>query len=145
MDGEGMLEVMPDVSESASAVPGPDKLSFLSASWVNERVMNVAARVDQYLERIIDRGLLVDGFAPFESPITDEILQKMSPGQFRALFDAEPTAEGKAALLARMKDLKLPIRELLPFQERPFEPDTELEREPGGAVSSSEATSNSLV
>lgn len=136
---DGMVEIMPDISESASAIPGPAKLSFLSAGWVNERIMNVAARVDQYIDRIIDQGLLVDGFAPFESPITDEILARMSPDQFRALFDSEPTVEGKAALIARVKHLKLPIKELLPFPERPFEPERALDREPPNTLSSSEA------
>lgn len=144
-DNEGMLEVMPTVTESSSAVPGPDKLSFLSAGWVNERVMNVASRVDKYLERIIDNGLLSDGFAPFESPITNDMLIRMAPEQFRTLFDAEPTAEGKAMLLARMKDLKLPTRELLPFPERPFEPDQSLEREPPITVSSSDVARSGLV
>lgn len=135
------MEFMPEISQSASVTtPDVSKLSFLSAEWVNKRIFNVAAKVDQYIDRIIDQGLLVDGFAPFESPITDKMLHRMSPDQFRSLFDSEPTIEGKAALIARVKNLKLPIRELLPFVDQPFSPEASLAREPTGTVSSSEAT-----
>ncbi len=134
------VEMMPEIAESSSAGADAPRLSFLSAKWVNQRIMNVADQVDKYIERIIDRGLLVDGFAPFESPITDEALHRLDPVQFRSLYDSEPTLEGKAALLARMKNLKLPIKELLPFVEDPFKPSPSLDREPSNTVSSSEAT-----
>ncbi len=134
------IEEMPELTEGAGARSSGTRLSFLSAKWVNERIMNVAAQVDDYIENLIDRGLLVDGFAPFESPITDELLMRLTPDQFRSLFDTEPTLEGKAALIKRVKDLKLPIRELLPFSERATELDAGLEREPTGTVSSSEAS-----
>lgn len=134
------IEEMPELTEGAGARSSGTRLSFLSATWVNERIMNVAAKVDEYIENLIDRGLLVDGFAPFESPITDELLERLTPDQFRSLFDTEPTLEGKAALIQRVKDLKLPIRELLPFPERAIELDAGLEREPTGTVSSSEAS-----
>lgn len=138
------MEFMPEISQSAgTTTPDVSKLSFLSAQWINERVFNVAAKVDTYIDRIIDQGLLVDGFAPFESPITDDVLMRMTPDQFRAFYDSEPSIEGKAALIARVKHLKLPIRELLPFEERAFDPyrtTPPLGREPTDTVSSSEAT-----
>ncbi len=134
------IEEMPELTEGAGGQSSGIRLSFLSAKWINERIMNVAARVDDYIERLIDQGLLVDGFAPFESPITDELLARLTPDQFRALFDSEPSLEGKAMLIKRVKDLKLPIRELLPLPERAIELDAGLEREPTGTVSSSEAS-----
>ena len=134
------MEFMPQLGESSTTQPDVTKLSFLGASWINQRIFNVAAKVDMYIDRIIDQGLLVDGFAPFESPITDEMLRRVSPDQFRGLFDSEPTIEGKAALLARVKNLKLPIRELLPELDRPYRPSPALEREPTDTVSSSEAS-----
>ena len=134
------IEEMPELTEGAGASSESTRLSFLSATWINKRIMNVAARVDNYIATLIDRGLLVDGFAPFESPITDELLARLTPDQFRALFDSEPSLEGKSMLIKRVKDLKLPIRELLPFVERATELEPGLDREPTGTVSSSEAS-----
>ena len=139
------MQFMPSLGESAGGATMPDvtKLSFLSAEWINQRIFNVAAQVDKYIDRIIDQGLLVDGFAPFESPITDDVLARMTPDQFRVLYDSEPSIEGKAALIARIKHLKLPIRELLPFEEKAFDPyqtTPPLEGESINTLSSSEAT-----
>lgn len=133
---------MPDITGAgAGNSSGVDaKISFLSGTWVNKRIFNVTAAVERYLDKIIDSGLLVDGFAPFESPITDDLLTRMSPDQFRSLFDSEPTLEGRAALIARMKNLKLPLKELLPRVDQPFRPDGALANEPTGTVSSSETT-----
>lgn len=111
--GEGVVPSDGDSGGTNTGLPG--KLSFLNGEWINERVMNVAAKVDALLDRIIDDGLLADGFMPFESPITDEMLVRLTPGQFRILFDTIPSLEGKAQLLARMKDLKLPLPIELPF------------------------------
>jgi hypothetical protein len=114
--GEGVVP-----SDGASSGSGgmtdtglPGKLSFLNPTWINDRVMNVAKKVDDLLDRIIDDGLLSEGFMPFESPISDAMLSRMEPGQFRILFDTIPSLEGKAQLLARMKSLKLPLPIELP-------------------------------
>lgn len=88
-------------------------LSYLNADWVNKQVILVAQQCTDILDSIIG-GLLASGYAPFESPVTDEMLQKMTPEQFRTYYDTVPLEEGKADLFARMKALKLPTRELLP-------------------------------
>ena len=142
MAGEGMLQTVPDDAISSGTDTGtPGKIPYLSAEWVNERVANVTARVEAYISRIIDDGLLADGYLPFETPVTDEMLARMAPEEFRALFDTTPTIEGKAALLARMKSLKLPPRYLLPFEEAFYPANRpDVAREPLPAVSSSGAT-----
>ena len=117
MADEAMSMPQDGAGESTGQPSIPGALSFLTASWVNERLVNVAEKVEAILSHIIDFGLLADGYAPFETPITDEMLTRMSPEQFRLLFDATPTLDGKAVLLARMKDLKLPLPVLLPFPE----------------------------
>ncbi|MDE1850051.1 MAG: hypothetical protein KGI00_04965 [Candidatus Micrarchaeota archaeon] len=89
-------------------------LSFLNADWVNTRIMHVKAQVEAILDRIIDRGLMSDGYLPFQSPITDNMLVRMSPDQLRMLFDTQPSLEAKANLLARLKALKLPTPIMLP-------------------------------
>lgn len=138
MADEGLLQVAPtDAMSSGTDSGAPGKLSFLTATWVNKRIENVAARVDAYLARIIDDGLLADGFAPFETPVTDEMLMKMTPEQFRMLFDTEPSLEGKAMLLARMKDLKLPLPIQLPYAPRPYDPPGSLAREPESVIPAS--------
>ena len=139
------MQSMPTLGEGSGGTSMPDvgKLSFLGAEWINQRIFNVAAQVDKYIDRIVDQGLLVDGFAPFESPITDEVLMRVTPDQFRGLYDSETSLEGKAALIARVKNLKLPIRELLPREDTPFDPyrtTPPLGREPTDTVSSSEAS-----
>lgn len=104
----------PESSTPDTGLPG--KLSFLNPEWINERTMNVAKRVDALLERI-EEGLTEGGFLPFESPITDDMLKRMSPDQFRILFDTTPSLEGKSLLLQRMKALKLPLPIELPRPE----------------------------
>ncbi len=135
------MEMMPQMGQSSTDTPDVTKLAFLGAEWINKRIFNVAAKVDMYVDRIVDQGLLQDGFAPFESPITDDILTRLTPDQFRMLYDQEPTIAGKAELLGRMKTLKLPMRELLPDLERPFDVGrARLDNEPADTVSSSEAS-----
>jgi hypothetical protein len=92
----------------------PGALGYLNGEWVNARVMNVADKATAILERIIDQGLLAGEFAPFESPITDDMLMKMRPEQFAALYQTLTSEEERAALLAKMKDLKMPINLEMP-------------------------------
>lgn len=116
MADDGMMNVMPTegIGESGGKnAPDVGRLSFLNAEWINQRVANVRAQVLTYLERI-EGGLKADGFLPFQSPITDEILMRMSPDQLRMLFDTQPSLEAKANLLARLKVLKLPMPVMLP-------------------------------
>ena len=135
------MQSMPELGETSASTPDVTKLSFLSATWVNERIFNVAQQVDNYIARIIDQGMLVDGWGPFESPLTDEVLMRLTPDQFRGLFDSEPTIEGKAALVARMKNLKLDVPALLPTEESLAASmlTPPLEVDPANALSSSEA------
>lgn len=141
MTGEGMLENVPtDAISSGQDTGTPGEFKYLSASWINKRVLNVQDRVSSYLSRIIDTGLLSDGYLPFSTPLTDEMLARMAPEEFRAIFDSTPTIEGKAQLLSRMKGLKLPPRYLLPFEQQFYplnRPD--IDREPRPVVSSSES------
>ena len=134
------MQSMPQLGETSASMPDVTKLSFLSADWINKRIFNVTAKVDSYIDRIIDQGLLVDGFAPFEAPISDEVLERITPDQFRGLYDSEPSIEGKAALIRRVKELKLDIQELLPTEESLLAMmAAPLEVDPENAVSSSEA------
>jgi hypothetical protein len=137
MADEGMLKTVPTDATGTGALHGGrgDALQFLSASWINERIMNVTALVDEYLDRIIDRGLLVDGFGPFESPVTDDMLVRMTPDQFHIFYELEPTIEGRARLLQRMELLKVPwvaYKETKP--ESPYQPPARLAQEPPSVV-----------
>ena len=136
------MQSMPQLGETSASMPDVTKLSFLSAGWINERIFNVTAKVDSYIDRIVDQGLLVDGYGPFEAPISDEVLERITPDQFRSLYDSEPSLEGKAALIRRVKELKLDIQELLPTEESLLAmmmPTAPLEVNPENALSSSEA------
>ena len=136
------MQSMPQLGETSASMPDVTKLSFLSAEWINERIFNVTAKVDSYIDRIVDQGLLVDGYGPFEAPISDEVLERITPDQFRSLYDSEPSLEGKAALIRRVKALKLDIQELLPTEESLLAmmmPTAPLEMNPVNALSSSEA------
>lgn len=116
MADDAMMVESSSVSESAA--PNQDTaatgtLAYLNADWINQQVVAVATEVTKILDSIID-GMLATGYAPFESPVTDDMLSKMTPEQFRTFYDTVPTEEGKANLFARMQALKLPTRELLP-------------------------------
>ena len=114
-----MADVIPDdgmSSSDSSGLAGP--LSYLSGEWINERVVNVTKKVNSLLDRLIDDGLLGSGYFPFDQPITNEMLQRMSPEEFRALYDSLASLEAKSELTQRMEVLKLPPRELLPKPER---------------------------
>ena len=136
------MQSMPQLGETSASMPDVTKLSFLSAEWINERIFHVTQKVDSYIDRIVDQGLLVDGYGPFEAPISDEVLERITPDQFRSLYDSEPSLEGKAALIRRVKELKLDIQELLPTEESLLAmmmPTAPLEVNPENALSSSEA------
>ena len=135
------MQSMPQLGETSASMPDVTKLSFLSAEWINKRIFNVSQKVDSYIDRIVDQGLLVDGFAPFEAPISDEVLERITPDQFRALYDSEPSIEGKAALIQRVKPLKLDIPGLLPPEASLLAMlTTPLEVDPVNAVSSTDAS-----
>lgn len=119
-------------------------LSFLNGEFINEHMMNVFERVSAIVDRLFDRGLLASGYLPFEMPVSDEMLQKMTPEQFRQFYDTQPSLNAKAILLARMSNLKLPYRELLPREPQLLNPkQTMAQAGPAGgnrsAVVSSEA------
>ncbi len=98
-------------SGTTSSKPGA--LGYLGANWINARVAKVTDQASDILDRLIG-GLLADGFAPFESPITDDMLMKMRPEQFAMLYQTLTSEEERAALLARMKALKMPINLEMP-------------------------------
>lgn len=96
---------------SDSGAPGAQQHSdkYLSAEWINARIMNVRAQARKILlERIIRDGLLSSGYKPFQFPITDEMLMRMTPEQAQRLIDAQPSIGAKTDLLARLKALKVP-------------------------------------
>ena len=92
-------------------------LSYLNPEWINEQVFSVASQAYDIINSIIG-GLTAPGYGPFEVEITDEMLQKMTPEQFRAYYDTIPSEGAKAELWQRMKDLKLPFGEVL-LHEKP--------------------------
>jgi hypothetical protein len=70
--------------------------------------VNVRRKVRELLiQRIISRGLLASGYKPFQFPLTDEILLKMTPDQLKSLVQSMPTVEDRAVLLNRIRALKL--------------------------------------
>lgn len=107
-----------DEGSSGTAVgsksSGSGSLNFLTGSWVNERVMNVADKVDKILAQIIDMGLLGDGFAPFQMPVTEDMILKMTPQQLEAFLTTLPSEQEKAQVVAIIAKLKLPMSIALP-------------------------------
>lgn len=89
--------------------------SYLSAEWVNERILNVRNRIRKLLiQRIINNGLLSSGYKPFQSPITPEILAKMTPEQAQMLINSLPTIGAKQQVIAMLQAMKLPpLRSLM--------------------------------
>lgn len=108
--GEG---IVPAEGASPGTSNAGGSLAFLNAFWINARITNVTTRINYLLDRLIDEGLLGSGYPPFETPVTDEMLQKMSPEEFRQLYDVQTSLEARSQLLNRMTSLKLPPRELL--------------------------------
>lgn len=102
-------------AEGQGAISGASEhvrgaLSFLSASFVQERIANVEKMATEMLSRIIDYGLLADGYGPFESPVTPEMIQKMTPEQFTTYLSTLPSEEDKSQALQAILALKLPPR-----------------------------------
>jgi hypothetical protein len=117
--GEG---VVPNEGMSSGTASSGSPLSFLNAEWINKRVVNVQMKANALLDRLIDDGLLGSGYPPFEVPVTDEMLAKMTPAQFRTYYDTLTTLQAKSEALQRMKALKLPPVELMPFAEKAHYP-----------------------
>lgn len=107
------------ISSGTSGGSTSHPLSFINAEWINDRMARVVEHVNSLLDRLIDDGLLGSGYPPFETPVTDEMLMKMTPAQFRTLYDSVADEQGKANLFERMKGLKLPPREFLPQTHEP--------------------------
>lgn len=127
MDIGDAANIVPEApAESAGSAGTPQgSLSYLSGSWVNTRLVNVANKVSAILDSIIGEGLLSDGFAPFESPVTDEMLTRMTPDQLQTFLSTIPSLEQKADIIARLKDLKLPGRIEFPFESHTHSPAPE--------------------
>lgn len=107
--------------EGTSGISGASEhvrgaLSFLSASFVQERMRNVEQRATEIINRIIDFGLLADGFGPFESPVTDDMILRMTPDQLETFLSTIPSEQEKAQILAVIAKLKLPGRVAMPQQ-----------------------------
>lgn len=106
-------------AEGQGAISGASEhvrgaLSFLSASFVQERIANVEKMATEMLSRIIDYGLLADGYGPFESPVTPDMIQRMTPEQFETYLSSLPSEQDKAQAMAAITALKLPTRLAVP-------------------------------
>jgi len=110
--------IVPAEGVSSGTVSGTGALNYLTGEWINARISAVTERVNMLLDRLIDDGLLGSGYFPFETPVTDEMLSKMSPEDFRKLYDAQTDLSSRSDLFNRMKVLKLPPREMLPPTSR---------------------------
>lgn len=101
--------------EGSSGVSGASDhvrgaLSFLSASFIQERMQNVEQMASKMLDRIIDFGLLADGYGPFENPVTPDMIQRMTPEQLTTYLSTLPSEAEKAQALSAILPMKLPTR-----------------------------------
>ena len=81
----------------------PGDVPLLSASWINTRVDNVLDRAEEIFDRLIEAGLMVDGYLPFETPLTPGTIRRMLPEQIQDLLDTAPNPEEKAAILQALE------------------------------------------
>jgi len=58
--------------------------SILSAAWLNARILNAMDRMEELMDRILYQGLLSSGYLPLESPVTKDMLARMTPEQVQA-------------------------------------------------------------
>ena len=56
------------------------KESFLSGAWINARIDHVYTRAIDIFEDLID-DLTESGFLPFETVLTPEVVNRMTPKQ----------------------------------------------------------------
>ena len=121
----------------------PGALGYLNATWINARVAKVTDQASEMLDRLIG-NLLSDGFAPFESPITDDMLMKMRPEQFAALYGTLTSEEERGALLLKMKDLKMSPSLLMPKLPGPTKPEVAMEKLAPSPLDSVHSTGSSV-
>ena len=84
-------------------VAKPGDIPLLSAEWINQRVENVLDRLEEIFDHLIEDGLLVSGFLPFETPLTAQTIRRMLPTQIQDLLDTAPNPEEKAAILQALE------------------------------------------
>jgi len=80
---------------------------FLSAEWINAAVGRVLDQAEGFIQHILDDGLLSSGYLPFESPLTDALLRRMTPEQFSELYVTLGEAE-RQQLVDRLQRLRVP-------------------------------------
>lgn len=115
--------VVPSEAEGSANIASGGALSFLDPDWINERVLNVIEKAFPMLfDRIIDRGLLINGYGPFSTPVTDDMILKMTPGQLEAFLSTIPSEQEKAEILKVVTDLKMPGKVALPTQSETSSP-----------------------
>lgn len=99
---------IPGANSDLAPAKGPSEIRYLSAEWMNQRLMNVMDRMEPMIDRLLDGGLLSSGYLPFEFPITEDMVLKMTPEQFHSLYQSLPTIGEKMKLMDIAKGLKLP-------------------------------------
>lgn len=103
------MALMNDGSESVQPGTPRHNTKYLSAEWINARILNVRKQARKILlQRIIAEGLLSSGYKPFQFPITDDMLMRMTPEQAQQLIDTQPSIAAKTDLLNRLHNLKVP-------------------------------------
>ena len=86
-------------------VAKPGTVPMLSAEWINDRVDNVLDRLEEIMDHLIDDGLLVSGYMPFETPLTPALLRRMTPEQVQMLLDGAGSIDEQAQILEALEGL----------------------------------------
>ena len=97
----------------------PGDIPLLSAEWINARVDNVLDRLEDIFDHLIEDGLMVDGYLPFETPLTPATIRRMLPEQVQELIDTAPSIEDKAAILQALEGFPASVA---PEPSQPYPP-----------------------
>ena len=89
-------------------------VSLLSAECINTRLNNVLDQAESILVHLLVDGLLSSGYLPFEEPLTEADVKRMTPDQLMGLL---ATIQDPGQKLAVLKALDLPLEEIYDLME----------------------------
>lgn len=81
--------------------------NILSGAWINQRVENVLAQVEEIVDQLLVDGLVSSGYLPLEAPIDKQLVRRMTREQFAKIME-NVDLDGQALMDETLRDLNFP-------------------------------------
>ena len=86
-----------------------ENTNILSAEWINQRVENVLAQVEEIVDQLLVEGLLSSGFPPLAKQVDKQLVRRMTREQFAKIME-NMDIDGQAVMDETLWELNVPNR-----------------------------------